>query len=421
MRDVIPEFPSFAISRFLSCRTGARVGRPARKVKSREAGEGEVEKLRREVEELQRANAGLAAELEGLRTYYEDLLSSLQDGVIIVDAGGRIQALNQAAEELTGLSGPVVRGKSLALALPRPSPLEGLVQKTLALARGHADFDVSLARADGGVAYVSAIASVLADAQGEARGAVLVLRDVSRVRDLEERLRRSERLAALGVLAAGLAHEVRNPLAGVRGAAQLLEKEKGFAPGFREYTAVIAREVERLNRIVDDLLAFASPRPATLRPCNVNQILEEGLVLEEPDLRRRGIPLVRLYDPEIPPVAAEAHRLHQVFLNLVRNAREAMPAGGDLTVRTRFERSAAKCGGRPAAVVEVSDRGPGIPPEIQAQVFNPFFTTKDGGTGLGLAISLRIVEDHGGAIEVQSPPGQGATFRVFLPLASADA
>jgi len=131
------------------------------------------------------------------------------------------------------------------------------------------------------------------------------------------------------------------------------------------------------------------------------------------------IGVLRRYDPEVPAVAGDPDRLLQVFLNLLRNGAEAMANGGELTVRTRFERVAPQCGGGAAAVAEVSDRGPGISPEVRKQLFNPFFTTKDSGTGLGLPLSVRIVEEHGGAIEVQSRVGEGTTFRVLLPLAGS--
>ncbi len=368
---------------------------------------------------LRQRNAELTAALEELRAYYEDLLSSLQDGVIILDPAGRIVSLNQAAEELTGFSGSQVAGRLIGEVFPPPAPLARLVAKTADQQRSHADFDALLTRADGVHLRVSAVASQVSNPRGESRGIVLVLRDMSRVRELEEHVRRSDRLAALGVLAAGVAHEVRNPLVGVRGAAQLLEREPGFPPALREFTGIIIREVDRLNRIVGDLLAFAGQPSLQVRPCNVHRVMEEALRLEESGLHAGGVAVVRRYDPQLPAVAGDPERLLQVFLNLIRNGAEAMAGGGgELCIRTRFERAAPQCGGRAAAVVEIADGGPGIPPEIQGQLFNPFFTTKAGGTGLGLPISLRIVEEHGGAIEVQSQVGQGSTFRVLLPIAS---
>jgi two-component system nitrogen regulation sensor histidine kinase GlnL len=286
--------------------------------------------------------------------------------------------------------------------------------------RSHADFDAHVVRADGTRLAVSTMVSLVSDPGGKSRGIVLVLRDLSRVRDMEEQLRRSDRLAALGVLAAGVAHEVRNPLVGIRAAAQLMEGEPGFPPALREFTGIIVRQVDRLNRIVGELLTFAGQRPLQRKACNINQILEEALHLLDSEVQGGRVTVLRRYDPEVPAVAGDPDRLLQVFLNVVRNGIEAMTAGGELSVRSRFERVAPQCGGRAAAVVEVSDRGPGIPPEARQHLFNPFFTTKDGGTGLGLPISVRIVEEHGGAIEVQSRAEGGTTFRVLLPLAGDD-
>jgi two-component system nitrogen regulation sensor histidine kinase GlnL len=385
-------------------------------MKDRNAGAGHA-RLFHEVALLRQRNAELAAALEDLRAYHEDLLSSLQDGVIVLDSEGRIQSLNQAAEELTGFSGSQITGRPVHEVFPPPLPLAHLVAKTMSQQRSHAEFDATMIRADGARLTVSAVASLVSTPRGESRGVVLVLRDLSRVRELEDQVQRSERLAALGVLAAGMAHEVRNPLAGVRAAAQLMEREPNFAPSFHEFTGTIIREVDRLNRLVDGLLAFGGRRRLRIQPCNVNQVVEEALRLEESTLKAGCVCVVRRYDPELPAVAGDSDRLLQVFLNLIKNGTEAMGGkGGELTVRTRFERLAGQCGGRSAAVAEIVDSGPGIPAEMREQLFNPFFSTRHGGTGLGLPISQRIVEEHGGAIEVQSQPGTGTTFRVLLPI-----
>ena len=364
-----------------------------------------------------RSKVELAAELEALRAYHEDLLSSLQDAVIILDPEGRIVSVNPAAEELAGFSRTQVAGRPLDAVFPPPSALTALAARTVAMNRSHADFDAQIVRSDGTRLPVSMVVSLVSDPAGRPRGVVLVLRDLSRVRDMEEQLRRTDRLAALGVLAAGVAHEVRNPLVGIRAAAQLLEREPAFPPHLREFTGIIIRQVDRLNRVVGELLSFAGPRPLQRRPCNINQLLEEALRLLEPALETARVVVARRYDPEIPAVAGDPDRLLQVFLNLARNGAEAMANGGELTVRTRFERAAPQCGGRAAAVAEIADRGSGISPEVQRHLFDPFFTTKAGGTGLGLPISVRIVEEHGGAVEVIDRAGEGSTFRVLLPVA----
>jgi len=337
-----------------------------------------------EPERLRQECGDLRSSLESMRIYYEDLLGSLQDAIVVVDSGGRIRSVNQAAEELIGLSAQPLNDRPFEQVFPHDRPLQELVRKTLDSGRTRTDFDARLTRLDGSQVVVSAVGSLIRDARGEARGVVLALRDQTRIRDLEERLSRSDRLAALGTVAAGVAHEIRNPLAGLRGAAQLLEGESDFPPAFKEYTSVIIKEVDRLAGIVEILLSFASQR---------------------------------VYDPQLPEILADPAEIRQLFLNLIRNGVEAMPGGGELTLRTRYERSSQRCGGLSVAVAEIIDQGVGFDPEIERHLFTPFFTTKEGGTGLGLAICLRIVEDHGGVMEAASQPGKGSSFRVMLPLA----
>ena len=370
-----------------------------------------------ELERLRQECGDLRSSLESMRIYYEDLLGSLQDAIVVVDSGGRIRSVNQAAEELIGLSAQPLNDRPFEQAFPHDRPLQELVRKTLDSGRTRTDFDARLTRLDGSQVVVSAVGSLIRDARGEARGVVLALRDQTRIRELEERLSRSDRLAALGTVAAGVAHEIRNPLAGLRGAAQLLEGERDFPPAFKEYTSVIIKEVDRLAAIVETLLSFASPRAPVLRPCNLHQILDSVLFLEQAPLRDRGVSVQRVYDPQLPEILADPAEIRQLFLNLIRNGVEAMPGGGELTLRTRYERSSQRCGGLSVAVAEIIDQGAGFDPEIERHLFTPFFTTKEGGTGLGLAICLRIVEDHGGVMEAASQPGKGSSFRVMLPLA----
>jgi two-component system nitrogen regulation sensor histidine kinase GlnL len=257
----------------------------------------------------------------------------------------------------------------------------------------------------------------LADQSGETRGVVLLLRDLTRIRELEEQVRRAEHLTALGTLTAGIAHEIRNPLMGVRGAAQLLQAESSFPPALKEYTDVIIREVDRLNALVEGMRAFAQPSPPRLVECNVNQIMEEILALEEPVLMRRRVTVRRIYDPQVPPIAADPDQIRQVFLNLIRNGAEAMEAGGDLTLETAYERRSPRCFGFSVAVVKVVDQGPGRSLEARQHLFDPFFTTKSTGTGLGLAICHRIIGDHRGSIEVADAEEGGCAATILLPLA----
>jgi two-component system nitrogen regulation sensor histidine kinase GlnL len=346
----------------------------------------------------------------------EDLLGSLQDGLLVVDRALCVTLLNPAAEELLGISAATARGKPLTSVLGHTSPLIALVERAFVTGRAHAEHDATVENPQGRVA-VSAMASLLADHRGEARGGVLLLRDVTRIRELEEQLGRSERLTALGTLVAGISHEIRNPLMGVRGAAQLLQAESAFPPELKEYCDVIIREVDRLNGLVEGMLAFAQPGPPRIAECNVNQILEEILALQEPVLLRRGVAVRRMYDPQVPPIAADADQMRQVFLNLIRNGAEAMERGGELSLETAYERRSPHCFGLSVAVVKVLDRGPGLSPEARAHLFDPFFTTKPKGTGLGLALCHRIVGDHRGHIEIGDAEEGGCVVTVLLPLA----
>jgi len=363
-----------------------------------------------------RPRKALNASIESVRAYYEDLLGSLQDGIITIEPDGRIRSINQAAEELMGRSAQMFHGRSFERLFPNDRPLRALMQKTLESGRTHADFDVRLTRRDGSHVVISAVCSLISNGTGQPRGIVLAIRDQTGIRELEERLQRSDRLASLGTVAAGVAHEIRNPLAGLRGAAQLLEGEPNFPAALREYTSVIVREVDRLGAIVERLLSFATPRGPVLCSCNLHEILDSLLFLERAPLDAARIAVRRQYDPQLPEILADPSEIRQLFLNLIRNGAEAMPDGGDLTIRTSYERSEKRCGGRSVAVVEIIDQGEGFDPEIERRLFTPFFTTKEGGTGLGLAICLRIVEDHSGAMEATSTPGKGSRFRVWLPL-----
>src|SRR5574337_473684 len=309
------------------------------------------------------------------------------------------------------------RGRPFDQIFPNDRSLQELVRKTMKSGRTHADFDARLTRQDGSQIVISAISALISDGTGQARGTVLAIRDQTGIRELEERVQRSDHLAALGTVAAGVAHEIRNPLAGLRGAAQLLEGEPDFPPVLKEYTSVIVKEVDRLGAIVERLLSFATPRGPVLRSCNLHEILDDLFFLERAPLGAANVTVQRQYDPQLPDILADPSEIRQLFLNLIRNGVEAMPGGGELTVQTRYERSAKRCGGRSAAVAEIVDQGSGFDPETERRLFTPFFTTKESGTGLGLAICLRIVEDHGGAMEATSSPGRGSRFRVWLPLA----
>jgi signal transduction histidine kinase len=234
-----------------------------------------------------------------------------------------------------------------------------------------------------------------------------------------ERMKERDRLAALGQMAAGLAHEIRNPLGSIKGAAQLLQPAAAqTGDSTKEFLDIIVEEVNRLNKIVSQFLDYARPYRGEQRPLEVNEVVRKTLQLLVKEQGGGEIEIVTNFADGLPPVRADAEQLLQVFLNLSLNALQAMPQGGRLLISTSLRRATRR--GAAAAFLEVRfrDTGVGIPPGDQRNLFIPFFTTKDKGTGLGLPISQRIIENHGGTIEVRSQPTEGATFTVLLPIES---
>jgi two-component system sensor histidine kinase HydH len=238
-----------------------------------------------------------------------------------------------------------------------------------------------------------------------------------------ERMKERDRLAALGQMAAGLAHEIRNPLGAIKGAAQLLQPSAaghtGVDPaGTKEFLSIIVEEVNRLNKIVSQFLDYARPYRGEQEPLDVNDVVRKTLQLLAKEAEGKGMEVVPSLVDGLPPVRADAEQLVQVFLNLSLNALQAMPDGGRLFVSSAIRRATRR--GAAAAFLEVRfrDTGVGIPPSDLRNLFIPFFTTKEKGTGLGLPISQRIIENHGGTIEVRSQAGMGATFTVLLPVES---
>jgi signal transduction histidine kinase len=234
--------------------------------------------------------------------------------------------------------------------------------------------------------------------------------------ETQELAERREKLASLGVLAAGVAHEIRNPLTAIKARLFTLQRRLEGHPLATEDAAIIDHEIDRLERIVNDFLSFARPGEPILQNVAPNDLLGEVGHLLAAELARNAIELSVDFSTETPSLEADPHQLKQVLINLVRNAAESIPRGGRVILRAR--RDFLPLRGRPqeVAVLEVEDNGEGIPAEIQERLFDPFFTTKPTGTGLGLSIAMRILEKHGGTLEFQTAPGRGTTFGMVLPV-----
>ncbi len=352
-----------------------------------------------------------------------DILTGIVDGVIVTDETNRVLIWNRAAEEMTGIAGAEAVGKQMNAVLSGNPAVVSMIEKTLASGRSYSDYESELMAKHGSPLPVGLVTSVLTDPAGSPLGVILTVRDQTGVRDLKERMRRSDRLATLGMIAAGIAHEVKNPLVGIRGAAQLMMSElrSGSGKSLDEYLEVIMKEADRLNNVLEGILDFTRLKPREMKGHNVHSILDRVLLLIEENVRQNGVVLSRMYDPSLPDITGNQDQLVQVFLNIIKNAVEAMPKGGKLTIMTRMSDlfTTVQADGRKyqLMVVKVSDTGPGIKQRHLQDIFTPFFTTKDRGVGLGLALSYQIVQEHLGTIRVESQENEGTTFSVYLPLA----
>jgi len=341
-----------------------------------------------------REHEQLRLELEGSERRHREVVEAMPIFVLALDRSGEIVLWNRRLEEVTGY----LRHEMLG-------------QPGLHLV-GEGGSDRTLPLKSGGHRLVRwQCTSVPEGYFGNVRYATGI--DVTDEREMLRRTVRAERLAAVGTLAAGLAHEVRNPLNSAILQLDLLERRLGkgvvSVEGILGITRIVRDEIHRLDRLVNDFLAFAQPRPLDLQSLSVNEVLQGATGLIAPELLSLGIELITEYDESVGGVDVDPPRFRQVLLNLFRNSIEAMNGSGVLIVRTKGADAAGN------VLVDVEDSGPGFAEELP--VFDAFFTTKEGGTGLGLAIVHRIVSDHGGSIQVSSRPGQ-TRFSIVLPQAS---
>ena len=354
---------------------------------------------------------------------YEAALAGLPDAVIAVDTTHHIVFWNAAAEVLTGRSARRAQGRLVKEVFAPNTSVVSRLAETLATGESRSEADGAIEATDGRVVPVSLVTAALFARDGTVEAAVAVLRDLSRIRQLENEVRRGETLAAAGRMAVGVAHEIRNPLSAIRGAVQLLARELTSEPTLAEYTDVLLKEVDRVNRIIETLVDLGRPVQIRRVPLNLHQLLERVILLDEQAVNADGVTLVRRYDPSLPPILGDEDRLLQVFHNLIRNARDAMKQGGRITLSTRvsldplYGRMDLGGGSRTMVEVAVTDEGVGIPASVRGRIFDPFFTTKERGLGLGLAICHRIIDEHRGVLHVDSAEGRGTTVTCFLPIA----
>ena len=356
--------------------------------------------------ELQRTQTSLAEQHQvaaDLVALNRDIVRSLSSGLITVDREGRVLTINQTALELLGDGAHDAEGRMVDEVLPGLGPrLDGLGERD-ALRRT----DLSLPGRTLGISV-----SPLRDDRERVIGRVINFQDLTELRKLEETMRRAERLATVGQLAAGIAHEIRNPLASISGSIELLSQSAPASEDDKALMAIVLREVDRLNTLIAELLDYANPRPRELHDVDLAVVLDDTAAALRMDRRLAGVTFAVEAVPRRLPIEGDAGKLRQVIWNLARNGAEAaVSGGGHVWLRGSLDDEHVH--------VVVEDDGRGIAPADVPRVFDPFFTTKPGGTGLGLATCHAIVAEHGGVIAVDSTPGAGTRFTIRLPRAHA--
>ncbi len=373
------------------------------------------------IEDAERSKvAVLTTEAHARERFIRGVVESLREGVVALDPEGRIVAWNQAMQARHGVGETEVVGRKYEELFRAGSGRE-LGRDLARLLSGEVEEitldSVQVETVQGGRAVVNVKGSLLRQA-GRPAGAVLLVEDITERVAFERSARQAEKLAALGTLAAGLAHELNNPIGIISSRIELMlldAESRPLAEEVREDLEVLHRNAQRVARIAQGLLSFARQSPGDQAPVDVNHVVEETLLLVDREISKHGITLTRRLSPGLPLVRGDGNALQQVVLNLLTNARDALPEGGEIVVETAAVR------GRPGSVrVRVRDSGPGIPPEMIPRIFDPFFTTKSNGTGLGLSISHGIVRDHGGTLDVESQPGRGTTFVITFPGLAAE-
>lgn len=353
-----------------------------------------------------------ADELERLKNFNENILLSLNVGILTLDENGKVVACNHTIESFLGLARPQILGRSIEQIFP-PEIVDRYRNYSLKTARRKLEgtrFYKTLVESFQGKDSVVNLSFVpLINETDMEYGTILLLDDVTHQAKLEEQLTQSEKLSALGLLAAGVAHEVNTPLTGISSYTQMLETQMSMNPETQEILQKIEQQTFRASKIINTLLDLSREQPAPFAPIELNALIRETLVLLRPHFKDLPIDIVQELDAGNPQVLGNEGKLQQVFTNLFLNAKDAMQKGGRLLIRTETEGD--------QIVVNVLDTGAGMDERTLKRIYEPFFTTKQGvkGTGLGLAISYTIIQEHKGSIEVLSEEGKGTHFQVKLP------
>jgi len=358
-------------------------------------------------------NANLYEATVNMKNYVENILQSITNAIIAIDLNGIITQVNLEAERILKMKSDALVGTHYAQ-VPHLDQLQPFLEQALQEGQfvNHVEskfvlgLDLEL--------ILDLGTHPLRDRNEQTIGVLLVFRDVTKLKLMEEGLRRADRLATIGQMAAGISHEIRNPLTSIKAFSELIYRDAAEESRQRRFASIVVEEVDRLNGIVEGLLSFAKEGKGTFEPQDVKTILEETLRLAKEPIMKSRIEVIKHYEDDLPLIPADKNKLKQVLLNLILNAVQAMKPNGTLTLSLSAENLNPRLN-TAAVIIAITDTGPGISHQQQEKIFDPFFTTKREGTGLGLAITQQIVKSHDGFLELESEMGVGTTFRVILP------
>ncbi len=349
------------------------------------------------------------------------ILENIADAIIAVSQQGKIVLFNSAAQHFTGLSEKNALSKSFYECFKDEETLCYLLRTALNEGRSISSHETVTLKISGAQQrQVSITVSPIFSVSAPQQGAVIVLHDLTRIHSLESVVRHADQLVMIETMAAGLAHEIKNPLGGIKGSAQLLQLELESDSELQEYPQLIVKEAERVNRIIQELLNLSNPRKERLEAINIGQLLLKIVKLQKSTVTDRSILFVWKLDPSIPDILGDHDLLMSLFLNLIKNSCEASPDNSKITISTQISTDyhLSLPGTRPTPMVQISitDEGPGIPTTDLEKIFTPFYTTKTAGNGLGLSICQKIVTDHEGLLQFANQSTGGTQVKVSLPL-----
>ncbi len=368
----------------------------------------------------------LEEQIVELKNFSDSIIKSIGSGLITVDMENRVTYFNSNAEKILKIPAEKAIGKKITDFLSKEEVARLLPESTkeepVDLNR-----EMEISDATGEKVFIGFTTTPWVDNNQQKMGTIISFRDISEIKRLQVEMIRMDRLASLGVLASGIAHEIRNPLAGIKTMAQTLEEEMEPGDSRQEYLSRIIRQVNRMDELLKAFFSYARPRPPIKKWHDLPDIVHEVTMLLNKRISSSNVTLEENYAKKLPQIFVDLNQIQQIFINLILNALDAMPKGGTLTLTAEPVKTALKAVDRRRknfkrklretlyVKVKVSDTGSGIPTEQLDAIFDPFFTTKSQGTGLGLSIVYRILEEHGGEIQVSSEVGRGTTFTLLLP------